>query len=165
MKHDWSRFVKRIPINAETKEIYKSWAAPHGLEKWFLRKAEFKDTNKKILGPNEIIQVGDTYEWYWHGWPDEVVERGTILEANGRDFLKFSFGKAGIVSVAIKNEEGENIVELTQEEIPTDEESKVNFHMGCSEGWAFYLVNLKSILEGGIDLRNKDLRLKRVVNS
>ena len=165
MKHDWSRFVKRIPINAETKEIYKSWATQHGLEKWFLRKAEFKDTNKKFLDPNEIIQVGDTYEWYWHGWPDEVVERGTILEANGRDFLKFNFGKAGIVSAAIKNEEGENIVELTQEEIPTDEESKVNFHMGCSEGWAFYLVNLKSILEGGIDLRNKDLRLKRVVNS
>lgn len=79
--------------------------------------------------------------------------------------MKFSFGEAGIVSVAIINEEGENIVELTQEEIPIDEEAKINYHMGCSEGWAFYLVNLKSILEGGIDLRNKDLRLKRVVNS
>lgn len=165
MKHDWSRFVKRIPINAGTEELYKSWATPHGLEKWFLRKAGFKNNDKKLLNPNEFIQVGDTYEWYWHGWPDEVVERGTILEANGKDFLKFNFGKAGIVSVTIKNEENENIVELIQEEIPTDEESKVNFHMGCSEGWAFYLVNLKSILEGGIDLRNKDLRLKRVVNS
>lgn len=64
MKHDWSRFVKRIPINAKAEELYKSWVMPHELEKWFLRKAAFKNTNKRLLEPNEFIQVGDTYEWY-----------------------------------------------------------------------------------------------------
>ena len=101
----------------------------------------------------------------WYGWCDDVVEKGKILEANGKDFIKFTFGKAGIVNVQIKTEENETIVELTQEEIPVDEESKFNFYVGCGEGWTFYLANLKSILEGGIDLRNKNIKLTRVINS
>jgi len=57
------------------------------------------------------------------------------------------------------------VVELWQENIPGDEDSKVNLHMGCTKGWTFYLTNLKSILEGGIDLRNKNISLKNVVNA
>jgi hypothetical protein len=37
--------------------------------------------------------------------------------------------------------------------------------VGCGEGWTFYLTNLKSILEGGVDLRNKEMKLKNVINS
>jgi hypothetical protein len=33
------------------------------------------------------------------------------------------------------------------------------------EGWVFYLANLKSFPEGGIDLRNKNEKLKSVINS
>jgi hypothetical protein len=32
-------------------------------------------------------------------------------------------------------------------------------------GWTFYLANLKSVLEGGLDLRNKNARLQRLVNA
>ncbi len=39
-----------------------------------------------------------------HDWSDETVKRKIVLEANGKDFFKFSFGKAGIVSVTIKTE-------------------------------------------------------------
>ncbi len=165
MKQNWSKFVKRIPVKADTQKLYESWASQSGLEKWFLRKAEFTTSDKKVLNREDLVSMNDTYEWLWHGWSDDVVERGTILEANGKDYLKFSFGKPGIVSVSIKEEENENIVELIQEEIPTDEESMINFFVGCSEGWTFYLTNLKSILEGGIDLRNKNVKLEKVINS
>jgi hypothetical protein len=40
-----------------------------------------------------------------------------------------------------------------------------NYHVGCKAGWTFYLANLKSILEGGIDMRNKKTRLKEMLNS
>lgn len=33
------------------------------------------------------------------------------------------------------------------------------------EGWTFYLTNLKSILEGGFNLRNKNNKLGDVVNT
>jgi len=54
---------------------------------------------------------------------------------------------------------------LWQENIPTDEKAKVSWHLGCATGWTFYLTNLKSILEGGLDLRNKDELLTNVVNA
>jgi hypothetical protein len=64
-----------------------------------------------------------------------------------------------------KKKEGENIVELLQENIPTDEQGMHSWHLGCKTGSTFYLANLKSVLEGGIDLRNKSEKLQRVINS
>jgi uncharacterized protein YndB with AHSA1/START domain len=163
--YDWSRFVKRIPINASVKTIYDAWTTRKGIESWFLRKGAFISAAGKPLEEDEHISAKDSYEWFWHGWPDETVERGEILDANGRDYLRFVFGKEGVVSVQLLIEEGETIVELTQEEIPTDDIHKARFHLGCSIGWTFYLTNLKSVLEGGLDLRNRNVNLKGVINS
>ena len=163
--HDWSRFELRIPVYAETQTIYDLWATPAGLEKWFLRSAKFFSASGELALPSSRIMAYYSYEWLWHGWGDETAERGKIISANGKDFFEFVFGKAGIVSVEIKNEQGAAVVELIQKEIPIDEESKINFHYGCSTGWTFYLANLKSISEGGLDLRNKNALLKKVLNS
>lgn len=162
---DWSRFVQRVNINADRKKIYRAWSTPAGIEQWFLRKAIFVGDNGKSRGAEQSVQKNDNYEWYWHGWDDSMVEKGTILEANGSDLFKFSFGKAGTVTVTIKTEQNETILELLQKNIPVDDPSKAYFHVGCTKGWVFYLANLKSILEGGIDLRNKNVELKNMVNA
>ena len=94
-----------------------------------------------------------------------MIEEGTILDCNGKDFLKFSFGKAGNCSITIKEEMGVNIVELMQDNIPTDEHGMQYWHLGCKTGWTFYLANLKSILEGDIDIRNKNEKIRQVINS
>jgi hypothetical protein len=163
--HDWTKFVLRIPVSADKQTIFNAWATPAGLESWFLRQAAFKNKNGDAVNEKELVNVGDTYHWLWHGWPDDVKENGSVLETNGKDKFKFSFGKAGNVTVTIKEEAGENIVELVQDEIPTDDASVIYYHLGCMKGWLFYMVNLKSILEGGIDLRNRRLDVKEVVNS
>jgi len=164
-RHDWSRFSLRLPIKASIQDIYDAWTIPAYIEKWFLRQALFSTANGAARDSSAPVQQGDTYLWRWHGYPDEVNERGAILAANGKDHLQFTFGTAGTVSVTIKTEEEESLVELVQEQIPTDEESRFKFHIGCQGGWLFYLVNLKSLLEGGIDLRNKNERLTAVINS
>ncbi len=79
--------------------------------------------------------------------------------------MRSAFGKAGNVSIAIKDEQNEILVELVQENIPVDEYSKCYFHIGCLKGWNFFLANLKSILQGGIDLRNRNVALRNMVNS
>ena len=163
--YDWSKFVKRITVNAPLERIYEAWTTKKGLESWFLRSAEFKSSDGNLLPASQRVVINDTYEWFWHGWDDNTVENGKILEADGKDYLKFVFGKAGTVSVKIFSEAGEIVVELLQEKIPIDEKDKVNYHMGCSTGWTFYLANLKSVLEGGIDLRNKNVKIFNVVNS
>jgi hypothetical protein len=95
----------------------------------------------------------------------DAIERGKIVEVNGTDLIEFTF--AGECDVVVKlAQQGEDvIVELTQSNIPTDEASKQNIRLGCASGWAFYMVNLKSVYEGGLDLRNKTEGLRGVVNS
>lgn len=163
--YNWCQFTLRIPVKADVEIIYRNWTTRQGLEYWFLRKAEFKKPEGSLRTDNESVQVGDTYEWLWHGWCDEVREKGSVLDMNGTDHFKFSFGKAGEVTVKLLQEDDENIVELTQDNIPTDEEGIINYHIGCTKGWNFYLTNLKSVLEGGIDLRNRNEKLKDVLNS
>ena len=163
--YDWSRFVVRISINAPADKLYHAWATREGMEYWFLRLSEYKKHDGAIRGNKEYVDKGDTYKWLWHGWPDDTVEHGTILDCNGKDFFKFSFGKAGNCAVNIKKEEGEMMVELVQDNIPTDEQGMHYWHLGCKTGWTFYLANMKSLYEGGIDLRNKNENLQQVLNS
>lgn len=164
--YDWTKFTKRINVRADRQELYNAWATPTGLERWFLRKTIFESPDQYIKEKQNLLEQGDTYQWYWYGYPDSVVEKGKVLTANGKDLFRFSFvGDQCTVTVQIKEEAGEQVVELTQENIPLDEQSRVLYHLGCMEGWTFYLANLKSILEGGIDLRNKNEALTKVVNA
>ena len=87
------------------------------------------------------------------------------MDCNGKDFFKFKFGEAGDCSVTIYEEQGEKIVELVQDQIPTDDKSKQNWHIGCKTGWTFYMANLKSMLEGGIDLRNRNETIQNVITA
>lgn len=162
--YDWDQFTLRIPVKTDRQTLYRLWTSQQGLESWFLRKAAFRRPGGDALPPNEVVQTGDTYEWLWYGYGDDTVERGSILAANGHDQLRFSFGKAGNVTVTVREEE-EMMLELVQSDIPVDEKGKEYYHLGCTKGWTFYLANLKSIVEGGIDLRNRNMALKDVVNS
>lgn len=163
--YDWSRFVTRINVNAPVEKLYWSWATREGIEYWFLRMSEYKSPDGSLRAGDEPVKKGDNYVWRWHGWSDETTEHGSILECNGKDIFTFSFGKAGNCKVTIKKEGNENIVELVQDNIPTDEQGMHYWHLGCKTGWTFYLANLKSLLEGGVDLRNRDEGLKNVINS
>lgn len=160
--YDWSGFTLRINIQASVQAVYDAWTTRELIELWFLKKAEiFSSTGieKELF---DVFQEEDKYTWWWFGFED--AESGTILESNGKDAFAFSFGKAGDCYVRIYEETGETIMELTQRNIPTDERSRHEFHLGCKMGWTFFLTNLKSILEGGIDLRNKNETLKSVIN-
>ena len=162
--YDWSTFLLRIPVHADKQNVFSCWTTQQALESWFLRSAEFTSANGVKKGLQDKIEFQDSYTWMWHGWPDDVTEKGSILHLDN-DYLKFSFGKAGNVTVRVKEEVGQTILELLQDEIPVDEASKSYYHIGCTKGWVFYLTNLKSLLEGGIDLRNRDVGLKDVLNS
>ncbi len=167
--YNWSSFTKRININNTTIEkVYKMWATIDGMEQWFLRMCAYKKTETEWYSAFENVETGAKYSWYWHGWPDDVTEKGEIIEANNIDTIKFNFGQKGAetmqCTIKIYTESETIICEITQNNIPTDENGKTHFHIGTLTGWTFYLTNLKSILEGGIDLRNKNDQLKNLLN-
>lgn len=160
---DWTIFTRRIAIKAGISTLYNAWTTQSEIEKWFLSKANFIDANGRKIESTTPIESGYTYEWSWHLY--DIVERGRIIEANGKDHIQFTFAGECIVDVIIK-EQGEHvIVELTQREIPTDEDSMKNIRLGCDTGWSFFLVNMKSFYEAGHDLRNKNTALTGMLNN
>lgn len=152
----WHKFEKKIYINSTVKKLYQLWAAKSGITSWFLKDAEFV-RNGEPLSENEFIEAGDLYTWYWHNWDGK--EEGKILVANGRDDLEFTFSNS---KVSVKLEEKHNVVMVTlkQFEIPEDDKSKLNIHFGCSNGWTFWLTNLKAYIEHGILLNETEIDLR-----
>ncbi len=165
MSFNWKEFTRRIPVKAPAKAIYEAWSTQQGLESWFLRLAQFTSTSGAIRNKQEQVQAGDKYKWLWFGYDDDVVENMEIISANDWDQLQFRFSGGCIVTVSIRQQDGENICELVQQMPMEDEKEQQYFFIECGKGWTFYLSNLKSILEGGVDLRNKNLSLQNVVNA
>jgi uncharacterized protein YndB with AHSA1/START domain len=163
--YNWNQFKKRITIRSTAQTIYDVWTTQAGIESWFLRLAEFKTKDTGVRKRNESIQKGDRYKWLWFGYDDSFVEESEILFVNGKDELEFGFSGGCIVNVKMKEEDNETICELTQSMPMEDEKDQRHFFIECGKGWTFYLANLKSILEGGIDLRNKNVNIQNVVNA
>lgn len=158
---DWTKFTERIVLNAPMEKVYSAWTNCHELENWFLSKARVKKW-EDVVEMSDALLVGDEYAWNWHCY--EITEFGKILESNGKDLFTFYFAGKTKVEVKLSELNNQVLVVLTQSEIPEDDESKKSIRLGCSSGWAFYLVNLKAWLEYGIDLRNKDIGNGTVVN-
>lgn len=165
MAYNWKQFTRRIPVKASPKAIYDAWTTQQGLESWFLRLAQFTKTDGSTRPRNKHTEPGDKYKWLWFGFDDNVVEEREILIANGWDKLRFSFSGGCIVTVSVKQEDGETICELVQDMPMEDESEQQHFFIECSKGWGFYMANLKSVLEGGLDLRNKNGNLQEVINA
>ncbi len=159
-ENNWTKFTVTADFNTDARSIYDAWATPAGLESWFLRKAEFYTIMGRLREPEEYILKEDTYAWYWHGFDDGTVEKGQVLEVNNIDFLKFTFTSGTIVSLNIKSSNALTNVEWTQENIKEEPDPSKNLFVQCQTGWTFYLANLKSIVEGGIDLRNKRMDVR-----
>lgn len=160
--YDWTSFSRKIAIKADLKTLYTAWTTSAEIEKWFLSKAVFLNDGNPI-DPQHPIQAGNTYEWNWYLF--DGLGEGKITEANGKDHLQFTFAGDCLVDVHLTQHEEYVMVALSQKNIPTDDASKRSIRLGCDFGWFFYLLNLKSIYEGGIDLRNKNKELKGMLNN
>jgi uncharacterized protein YndB with AHSA1/START domain len=163
--YNWKQFTKRITINASPHLVYNAWTTQSGLESWFLKVAEFTSTNGKLKGETTPVEKGDRYKWLWHGYDDSVAEQSEILFTNAKDELQFGFSGGCIVKVSVKKEDGETVCELIQTMPMDNEKEQRHFFIECGKGWTFYMTNLKSILEGGVDLRNKNINILNVINA
>ncbi len=161
---DWTSFSMKILVKAKLSEVYDAWTKVEKIEKWFVSKSVFYDTSRKPIARDASLEKGYSYEWSWFLY--DAVENGRFITANGKDLIQFTFAGDCIVEVKLSEKDGGWIlVELSQKDIPTDEDSKKEIRLGCYSGWEFYLVNLKSICEGGLDLRNKNINFKPMVNN
>lgn len=165
---EWESFTKKIYIKSKVENLYTLWTSSEGLTKWFLRDAEFKSSGGQVRQVSELTQQGDFYIWKWHNWDGQ--EEGQVLQANGKDYIEITFSSCK-VSVHLESKNNKTLVTLRQFEIPTDSKSRLEIHQGCSNGWTFWLANLKAYVEYGVllneteeDLRNISLSGYQFVN-
>lgn len=164
MSNNWSEIKLRVNTTAPIEKVYPALSTSGGLESWFLRKAEFTGGgNSRQAG--EKIQKGDEYAFHWYGYPDSKGHTGKWLGADGKSVVSFTFSQDLPVSISLYRECDETIIELTETFDPTDEGVARNHYLGNMKGWIFYLVNLKSVLEGGLDLRNRKVELQNVLTA
>jgi len=157
---NFNSFTKKIYIKASLEKLYWCWATKEGIESWFLKKAQYHCDNGNRHEPKENIKIGDSYIWEWHNWNGQ--EKGHVLQANGKDFVEFSFAEVSKVSVSLEDKKDAVLLTLKQYEIPTDDKSKLDIYNGCSNGWTFWLTNLKAYLEHGILLNEKEFDLTEI---
>ena len=165
---DWTQFTLRIHIAKRMEEVYKAWASPAQLTTWFLDEADYFKPDGSPRDPWQLFEKEDSFQWKWHNW--DAVEKGSVLEANGTDFLSFSFMGEGKVDIQLRTVQDKTLLELTQSHIPVDDKSKMDIYCGCTRGWSFWMVNLKAWLEHKVLLNDTDIdpedeTLKEFVNS
>ena len=130
--YNWREFVKRITIHAPPSAIYSAWTTQEGLESWFLLLAEFRTVQDVVRKRNEPVQQADRYKWLWFGYDETFVEENEILSVNGNDQFEFVFSGGCLVSVTLKQEDGETICELKQT-MQMDDESEQQHSLSSVE--------------------------------
>ena len=154
---NFQEFTRKILIKAPVNKLYWCWSTEDGLTSWFLRAADHIRNGKRI-NHQTPVEPGDEYLWMWHNWEGE--EKGRIETANGRDHIRFTFAGDSVLDITLHPRETGTLLILQQSGIPTDEESKLKIYCGCSNGWTFWLTNLKAFLEYGILLNETKTDLR-----
>lgn len=153
-----TEFTRKIYLRSSLETVYRCWATEAGLCDWFLRTASFTEPSGRRRDPGEMAGAGDVYAWQWYNWVG--TETGTLLQANGVNYLEFGFAGDSKVEIRLEKRNHAVLLILRQSNIPTDPESTLNIHFGCSNGWTFWLANLKAWLEYGIHLGERGFDLQ-----
>lgn len=156
--YDWTRFKKKIYIDASVEQVYQAWVQPGKIVQWFIAEAEYRSPDGAICRDHDSVQVGDQYFWRWH---QDLSAEGEIVSVHENQSLAFTFGEnvkgSGemiLVTVTFSQaEDGRTVLELVQDNMADTVESYSAWHLGCNLGWSFFMTNLKAYLEHGIDLR------------
>lgn len=156
----FDQFTKKIYIKTSVEKLYWCWGTAEGITSWFLRNAIYTSKEESVRRASDSIQAGDSYVWEWHNWNEK--EKGKVLKNNGKDFLEFTFAEGCKVAITMEDKDGSVLLSLKQYEIPTDKKSMLNIHHGCSNGWTFWLANLKAYLEHGILLNEREFNLTNI---
>lgn len=134
-------------IRASPKKVFKAISEPERLTRWFLKDAQ--------LSPRKRGKYSFTWQGgYAHS--GQVVEfvRGKSLtltwpQYDGKELL----GETKLKMTVEPKGDG-SLLKIQHSGYPKHERW-VDLYAGTHSGWAYFMMNLKSVLEHGNDLRSK----------
>jgi len=153
-------FHHSIYLNKPVEEIYKYIGTGNGLTKWFIGESVYSYQGK-TRKDDEYVVSGDEFKWDW--LEKDLSIAGKVLEAEINKCFKFTFGKSFIVAIIVKEDKGRTLFTVEQEY--AKEVAQNDFaHINCCVCWAFFITNLKSVIEFGNDLRETSVDNEELVN-
>ena len=155
------RFSHAILLNSSIDDVFKLIATSEGICKWFMGTAKNIALNGKERNNIEIVQTSDEYEWQW--LKKNLKLKGRILEVKNPNIIRFTFSPLYIVTINLS--EDNNRVKLILEQECTKDFNGDSFnYFNCCVCWVFFLTNLKSVIENGIDLRETEIIDEMLIN-
>lgn len=133
-------------VRASPKKVFKAITNPERITRWLADRAE--------LSPRK----GGRYTL---GWKDGPTHTGKLLEFSRGKSITFAWSWEGFEAVgptkfrlSITPQGKGTIVTVTHSGIPRDDRW-LDLYVGAVWGWTYFLMNLKSVVEHGNDLRSK----------
>ncbi len=156
-----NEFYHGILLDKTPSEIFSFAATGGGLEKWFIGKAEFRSPDNIKRNQGEIAQAGDKFQIDWLA--KDLSVNGEVIEVKDNSVFRFTFGPLFIVTIIVKQHGARTLFTLKQEYAPGAARNDFA-HINCCVCWAFFVTNLKSVAEHGIDLRETGSEDESLVN-
>jgi uncharacterized protein YndB with AHSA1/START domain len=132
--------------------VFQAWATSSGLQSFFIDHASFESDEGRKRETDEQARPGDAYVWQWRQ-PHSL--EGTVLEVIPDRLLSMTFGSMS-VTLRFADAGAQTELHLSQTGISDTADGQVLGHLNCRCCWIFFLTNLKSVLESGRDLRDRD---------
>jgi uncharacterized protein YndB with AHSA1/START domain len=151
MPIDWTQFDLHVAIAAEPERILESWSTVDGMESFFVEMMRITGPDDLERAPSKTAQPGDKYIWRWHNGRSVS---GTYQKPQADNEVRFTFGESNICISVIPYRDG-SLLRLRQFDIAETEEAKMHIHANCRGGWVYFLTILKTLLEKGVDGRDK----------
>ena len=147
---DLYEFRHSILLAIQPQDVYRYIASSRGICSWFIGEAVYMKPGGEVRGEEENSAKGDSFRWKWLG--KELQMEGEVLNSIEGELFEFTFGKSFIVSISLTEQNGRTLFTLHQSY--RDGAEKNDFaHINCCVCWVFFMTNLKSVAEHGIDLR------------
>lgn len=151
--YDWTQFTVHMYYRAPRSRVFAAWATSAGLASFFIASARHTAPDGSLRRPDEHAQGGDLYEWQWL---HDFALSGRVLACVPEESVSYTFGGEMRIDVTITPYDDEQVqVRVHQTGCATEDPDRAWQHLNCRSCWVYFLTNLKSVLEHGIDLRDR----------
>jgi len=148
---DWAQFDLHVAVDAKPERILEVWSTVDGLESFFVEMMRISRPDGVERATNEPAEPGDKFVWRWQ---NGRCVMGRYLEPQADNEVRFTFGESKIC-ISVKPYQDGSLLRLKQYDIPETEEARMYIHANCRGAWVYFLTVLKTLLEKGVDGRDK----------
>jgi uncharacterized protein YndB with AHSA1/START domain len=135
----------RVFIHASPREVFKAISEPEILTRWFMDNATLSH------------RKGGHYSFTWKGGPTHT---GRVLEFVQGKRIALTWQWPGKeeqlvtkLKLSLEPKEGGTVLKFTHSGFPK-QEKWIDLYGGGIQGWMYFMMNLKSVLDYGHDLRS-----------